>query len=166
MHTRRRQLEQLLKNPAFRGQFVGDYVHEMIATQVREIREKRPWTQAVLGDAADGMQQTQISRLEDPEYARVTVNSLLRIARAFDLALIVRLAPFSDFLDWVVTATPKTVAPDSYAEEQRRAALAAAPQTRSTTNDQIVDLFPPSAGPAQRPIVANLTGGVVDEIAV
>ncbi|MDO8531442.1 MAG: helix-turn-helix transcriptional regulator [Dehalococcoidia bacterium] len=120
MLTRKQQLENLLRDPNFRSQFVADYVQEMVATQIRAIREQRKWTQEQLGEAADGMRQVQVSRLENPDYSGVSLNSLKRVARAFDLGLIIQLAPFNEFLDWVVSVNPEKLVPPSYAEEQEQ----------------------------------------------
>ncbi|MEK7872281.1 MAG: helix-turn-helix transcriptional regulator [Chloroflexota bacterium] len=120
MLTRKQQLENLLRDPNFRRQFVGDYVQEMVATQIRAIREQRKWTQEQLGEATNGMRQVQVSRLENPDYSGASLNSLKRVAQAFDLGLIVRLAPFGEFLDWVISVNPEKLVPPSYAKEQEQ----------------------------------------------
>ena len=163
MLTRRDQLERLLRDPAFRRQFVGDYVQEMVATQIRAIRDKNEWTQGVLGEAA-GMRQGQISRLENPDYSGATVKSLVRIARALDMGLIVRIAPFSAFLDWVASTTPKDVVPDSYAEEQQR--IAASRQIVDAVTDETLDVYnlilklnPPKIAVSKASPMSDSTGG-------
>ena len=114
----REQLEKLIENKDFRRTFVGDYVQEMIATQIRALREHRGLSQKELGQASDGMKQGQVSRLEDHDYSGTSVNSLIRMAQAFDVSLIVRLAPFSEFLGWIENQSPDTLLPKSFAEEQ------------------------------------------------
>jgi transcriptional regulator with XRE-family HTH domain len=47
-----------------------------------------------------GMSPNNISRLESPEYGKMTVKSLIRIAEAFDVALVVRFEPFSKYINW------------------------------------------------------------------
>jgi hypothetical protein len=51
------------------------------------------------------MNQNAISRLENPNYGKATLTTLRRVARAFDVALIVRFVPFSQLADWV-SGTP------------------------------------------------------------
>ncbi len=114
----RDQLEKLLENAEFRREFVGDYVQEMIASQIRALREHLGLSQNELGESAGGMKQGQVSRLEDPDYSGASVNSLIRMAEAFDLGLIVHLAPFSEFVSWIVSQSQETLAPANYAEEQ------------------------------------------------
>jgi transcriptional regulator with XRE-family HTH domain len=71
----------------------------MLSAQIQALREHRDWTQEQLGTAAEGMKQTQVSRLENPDYSGGTIKSLKRLANAFDLGLIVRFVKFSEFLD-------------------------------------------------------------------
>lgn len=118
MSTRKHQLENLLRDPEFRHQFVGDYVQELVATQIRAIREHQAWTQEQLGEAADGMSQVQVSRLENPDYSGATLNSLKRVAQAFDLALVVRMVPFGEFVEKIVSINPDELVPPNYDEEQ------------------------------------------------
>lgn len=115
----REQLETLLRDPEFRREFVADYVQEMVAAQIRAIRERRGWTQEQLGKVANGMSQVQVSRLENPDYSGATLNSLKRMAQAFDVGLIVRMAPFSEFMEWISTMDPERLVPPNYAEEQQ-----------------------------------------------
>ena len=118
MSTRKQRLETLLRDPAFRREFVADYVQEMVATQIRAIREQRGWSQEQLGKAASHMGQNQVSRLENPDYSGASLNSLRRVVQAFDLGLIVRIAPFSEFVEWIASMGPERLVPLNYAEEQ------------------------------------------------
>jgi transcriptional regulator with XRE-family HTH domain len=120
MLDNKEQLNALLEDPTFRRAFLADYVQEILAAQIRAIREQRGWTQVQLGDAAHGMSQVQISRLENPDYSGASVNSLKRLAQALDIGLIIRYAPFSEFVDWVVNQSPERLVPPSFLEEQAR----------------------------------------------
>lgn len=90
----RRNLLEKLKNKVYRDAYVDQDIRNGIASQIRAMRESRGWTQSELGQRA-GMAQETISQLEDPEYGRVTLGTLKRLASAFDVALTVRFAPFS-----------------------------------------------------------------------
>lgn len=120
MLDNKEQLNTLLEDPTFRRAFLADYVQEILAAQIRAIREHRGLTQEQLGEAADGMSQVQISRLENPDYSGASVNSLKRLAQALDTGLIIRYAPFSEFVDWVVNQSPERLVPPSFLEEQAR----------------------------------------------
>ena len=62
-------------------------------------------TQSASAQAA-GMTQNNLSRLENPEYGKHNISSLKRIAAALDVAVIVRLVPFSQYIDWL-SGTPR-----------------------------------------------------------
>jgi hypothetical protein len=52
------------------------------------------------------MNQNAVSRLESPNYGKATLTTLRRIAKVFDVALMVRFVPFSQLTDWV-SGTPR-----------------------------------------------------------
>ena len=90
-----KQLLESWKDREYRAEFVRERVRASIALQIRALREQRNgMTQQQLGNAI-GMAQTWISRLEDPEYGKMTVATLLRLAGAFDTDLEVKFRPFS-----------------------------------------------------------------------
>lgn len=118
MFDNKEQLNALLEDPTFRRAFLADYVQEILAAQIRAIRESRGLTQEQLGKAANGMSQVQISRLENPDYSGASVTSLRRLAQALDIGFIIRYAPFSEFVDWVVNQSPERLVAASFPEEQ------------------------------------------------
>jgi transcriptional regulator with XRE-family HTH domain len=63
-------------------------------------------TQSQLGKAI-GMAQTWVSKLEDPDYGKMTVATLLRLAGAFDADLEIKFRPFSRTLDLLPTQGPE-----------------------------------------------------------
>ena len=90
----------------FRHLYLAAHIKELLANQIRLTREQRGWTQAQLGERA-GMAQERISLLEDADYKGMTLKTLRRLAEAFDSALIVRFAPFSELLEWVEQLGPE-----------------------------------------------------------
>jgi len=64
----------------------------------RALRESRGMTQPGLAEIA-GMSQPRISEMERPGERKPNLETLLRLASAFDVALDVRFVPFSDFVD-------------------------------------------------------------------
>jgi transcriptional regulator with XRE-family HTH domain len=64
-----------------------------------------------------GTKQSVISRLEDPDAGSVNLNTLLKIAEAFDVSLIVKFSSFGKFLNEYQEISPKELAVNSYDEE-------------------------------------------------
>ena len=92
------QLLQSLKDRVYRAEFVRERVRSSVALQIRAIRDQREMTQTELGDLL-GKAQAWISRLENPEYGKMTVATLLELAEAFDTDLEIKFRPFSKLLD-------------------------------------------------------------------
>lgn len=97
---RREQIvESLRKSKEAREAFVEAHIEDGISFQIRANRNSRDLSQKDLGALCD-MKQTAISRLESGEAGMPNLSTLLRLASAFDVALVVRFAPFSELIDW------------------------------------------------------------------
>jgi transcriptional regulator with XRE-family HTH domain len=104
---------------------VSSNLDKGIAFQIRATRNAREWKQSDLAEAA-GMSPNNISRIESEDYGKQTLTSLKRIAEAFDVALVVRLVPFSQYIDWLSGTPfldegirPEALAVPSFNEEER-----------------------------------------------
>jgi transcriptional regulator with XRE-family HTH domain len=96
--TLAKQLLESWKNSEYRAEFVRERVKSSVALQIRALREQRNgMTQKELGDAL-GKAQTWISVLEDPEYGKMSVATLLSLAEAFHTDLEIKFRPFSKAL--------------------------------------------------------------------
>lgn len=82
------------KSPDYRHAYAETFLLGSVATQIKVLREQRHLSQAELAAKA-GLKQSQVSRLEDVDNASLTVRTLLKLARALDLALIIRFERFS-----------------------------------------------------------------------
>ena len=91
--------ERLKKGKEHRAAFVGSQISIGIPFQIRALRKQRKWDQRKLADKA-GMLQPRISAVEKPGYGNLTLETLKRLAAAFDVALVVRFAPFSELIRW------------------------------------------------------------------
>lgn len=87
-----------LENKNFRHAYISDHIRIGIATQIRLLRNKENLTQAGLAKII-GTKQAVISRLEDPDSGSANLNTLLKIAKAFDVSLIAKFVSFGKFLE-------------------------------------------------------------------
>jgi transcriptional regulator with XRE-family HTH domain len=90
-------LLQKLRQKKYRDAYVAEHMRQGIAYQIRALRDQRQWNQGKLSQLL-GKPQSVISRLEDPSYGKVTIQTLLELASAFDVALQVRFISYSSFL--------------------------------------------------------------------
>ncbi len=76
----------------------------------------RGWTQETLAEKT-GMLQPRISGLMKPGKTRPNIETLRRVAEAFDCALIVRFAPFSELVRWSERFDPDEFSVPSFEED-------------------------------------------------
>jgi transcriptional regulator with XRE-family HTH domain len=86
-----------LSDKSFREAYVEEDIKTGVAFQIRALRERNGWSQAELGRKSE-KPQSVIARLEDPDYGRFSLKTLLDMAAAFDVALLVRFVPFSELI--------------------------------------------------------------------
>jgi hypothetical protein len=92
------QFVQQLSDKEVRREFVADQIRARIALLIRSLREQpdRKWTQAELGEKA-GKPQNVISRFEDPNYGKMSLQSLFDLAAAFDLPVWIDMPEWKDW---------------------------------------------------------------------
>jgi transcriptional regulator with XRE-family HTH domain len=102
-----------LGEDGFRTAYLNDQVRTNIAFQIRALRDQRGWTQSKLAEKA-GKPANAISRLEDPDYGKLTLTTLLEIAEAFDLALLVQFTEHDEWLNRMADVSPAALQKRSF----------------------------------------------------
>lgn len=75
-----------LEDPEFAHSYLAEMGNMRLASQVRAIRVQRNWTQEDLARAS-GLSQAKISSIEGGAFESLTLNTLRKLARAFDVHL-------------------------------------------------------------------------------
>lgn len=96
--TQRHQVRRNLADKRYRDQLVAETIFSRLPLKVRFLREKTGKSQKLIARES-GKAQTWISKLEDPNYGRFSVNTLLEVASMYDVGLKVDFVPFSQVLD-------------------------------------------------------------------
>jgi len=113
------ELTKELQDKEGRDFYVADHINIGIPLQIRALREQkgREWTQQELAERA-GMKQERISAIENPNYKNAfTLSTLLRLASAFDVALIVRFVPMGELVKWELSLSPDKLEAVSFEED-------------------------------------------------
>ncbi|MBZ5626343.1 MAG: helix-turn-helix domain-containing protein [Acidobacteriia bacterium] len=108
-----KQLTDKLNNPEYRKAFVASQINVGIPFQIRALVRERNWTQGQLAEKAD-MLQPRISGLMTPGKTRPNIDTLRRLAEAFDCALMVRFVPFSELARWSEGFDPESFSVASF----------------------------------------------------
>lgn len=87
-----------LKDKSYRDAYVASQIRIGLPLQVRALRKSRGWTQPELAEHAN-MAQPRISEIEKPGERKLNIDTLLRLASAFDVGLEVRFVPFSELIN-------------------------------------------------------------------
>ena len=118
--SEKKALFEYLGDPDVRHLYVDSTISQLLALEIKALREAREFDQETLGQLAGGMKQSSISRLQDPSYAKMTLKTLKRLAKAFDVALLVDFVAFSELVDRTIDRTEADFAPPSYDKERQR----------------------------------------------
>jgi transcriptional regulator with XRE-family HTH domain len=86
-----------LSDKTYRDSYVGAQIRIGVPFQVRALRTSRGWSQGELAQRAQ-MAQPRISEIEKPGERSLNIDTLLRLASAFDCAVAVSFVPFSQLV--------------------------------------------------------------------
>ncbi|MCH9050721.1 MAG: helix-turn-helix transcriptional regulator [Proteobacteria bacterium] len=112
--TSRNRLLRELRDKEYRDAYVEGHVRAGLAFQIRALRESRNWSQEEVGRRAGNKLQSVIARLENPDYGKFSLSTLLELASAFDVGLLVRFVPFSELLNKVSNLSLEKLAAPSF----------------------------------------------------
>jgi len=100
----------------YRQGYMEASVEQGIAWQIRANRKAKGWTQEQLALTLETT-QSGISRLEDPEYGTHSIDTLLKLANAFDCALSVRFIAYSRLAEESVDLSEANLVAKGFDEE-------------------------------------------------
>jgi transcriptional regulator with XRE-family HTH domain len=116
MNESRSTLKQEFLDKEYRHAYAEDFLNTKIATQIRVLREQRGWTQAELAKRI-GTKQAGVARLENVNYSSWKIETLRKIARAFDLRFSGGWETFGSFLDELEQFSRKSLERPSFEED-------------------------------------------------
>ncbi len=107
MSTRERIAKSLNASENYSNAYVAQHVYRGIAAQIRSLRKVRRLTQTALSNKIGNDAQEAISRWENLK-ERPTLATLLKLAAAFEVALVVKFVSFGDFVEHAASTAPTT----------------------------------------------------------
>lgn len=106
-----KELAPQLNDKEFRDGYLDSHVKMFIAEQIKCLRGDKSQKEFA---KELGTTQSVISRLENPEYGKVTIQTLLEIASKLDIALLVRFAGYPEFMEVTSDFSENTFKPKSF----------------------------------------------------
>lgn len=94
----REDLIRTSNDKEYRHAYAEESLNLSVATQIKVLREQRELTQEALARAAE-MKQSMISRYENVNYSSWSINTLRKLAEAFDVFLDVRYRSFRELVE-------------------------------------------------------------------
>ena len=117
MNSIREQLARKLQDKEYRDHFIAEGIYSALPLKIYSLREQRGLSQRELGKKI-GVAQAWVSKLEDPNYGKLTLSTLLKLASAFDVGLEVDFVPFSKVLSDVVNLSPESFKVPSFSGDR------------------------------------------------
>jgi transcriptional regulator with XRE-family HTH domain len=116
MSELRGNLREEFHDKEYRHAYADESLNTYIATQIKVLREQQELTQTGLADLTE-MAQPRIAVLEDINYSSWSINTLRRIAKAFDLRLSVKFETFSSLIPEIETFSRESLERQPFDED-------------------------------------------------
>ena len=107
---------KLSKSKAYRDAFVASQINVGLPFQIRTLRKQRNLNQQELATLA-GMLQPRISAMEQVGGGQLNLDTLRKLAAAFDVGLLVKFVAFSDLIKWSNDFSPDDFSVPSFDTE-------------------------------------------------
>lgn len=111
-------LAKQLMDKDFHDSYLASQLKAFLVEQIKSLRGEM--SQEEFGKLL-GKPQSVVSRLEDPGYGKVTLQTLLDIASKLDVALIVRFADYSTYLRVINDTSPEALRPARFTPQEIKA---------------------------------------------
>ncbi|HEX9545403.1 MAG TPA: helix-turn-helix transcriptional regulator [Pyrinomonadaceae bacterium] len=99
MNERSKLINNLLNERDYRAAYIRAKLDVLIPSQLRALRLRQEKTQPKLAEMAD-MKQSRVSAMETPGKVNFNLDTLVRMAATFKVALVVEFVAFSEMLRW------------------------------------------------------------------
>lgn len=116
MDETKEMLREEFREAEARHDYARLFLDSSIALQIKSLRLQRDWTQKELAEEA-GLHQSQISKLEQISSSSWTLETLKKLAKAFDLRLRVSFESFGTLLDEYVSQNRERFERPSFAND-------------------------------------------------
>jgi transcriptional regulator with XRE-family HTH domain len=136
-----KMLTRLSRNREYRDSYLSAHVRAGIAYQIQALREKLGLSQCAFAKKI-GMTQSVVSRLENPEYGKVTVQTLIQVALALEVALLIRFCSYPMFLAAIADVSLEALAVENIQESIGKVPgrIIAAPPPSSQPSSDVISL--------------------------
>src|SRR5215469_16276528 len=114
---RSRTISKLINDRSSRQAYLRAKLSQFLPSQIRALRLRNEWTQKELSEAS-GMRQPRVSAMEKPGGAAFTVDTLIKLAAAFKVGLVIRFVPHSEMFAWESNYSQDDFDPTPLPEDQ------------------------------------------------
>ncbi|HEM7889458.1 MULTISPECIES: helix-turn-helix transcriptional regulator [Burkholderia cepacia complex] len=133
------KLEKLRKKP-YRDAFTKAHLVQGLAFQIKELRLSHNLTQEQLAKALELGSQSAVARLEDPGYGRMSLQTLLKVASYFDVALLTKFVSYSKLIQETEDLSPEAIAPKPFNDEFSETSISTDLSSLKSFFNSVIDL--------------------------